>query len=110
MIMCLIFQHRNHASLLLWYLLMTVMSKCYSILDQHITLFNSEDTFDKINKSGLVLENHRKPLYPYERWVLLLQPYEYNIMYAPGHTNIADALSRLMSDKGVVQKTRMVWY
>ena len=28
-------------------------------------------------------------------------------MYAPGHTNIADALSRLMSNKGVVQKTNV---
>ena len=48
-----------------------------------------------------------KPSARLERWVLRLQPYEYNIMYAPGHTNIADALSRLMSDKGVVQKTNV---
>lgn len=36
-----------------------------------------------------------KPCARIERWVLRLQSYSYEVMYEPGTTNIADALSRL---------------
>ena len=33
-----------------------------------------------------------------QRWMLRLMPYTYSIRYMPGSQNIADALSRLISD------------
>lgn len=40
-----------------------------------------------------------KPCLRIERWVLRLQSYSYRVVYEPGITNIADALSRLCSTK-----------
>ena len=36
-----------------------------------------------------------KPFACVERWVLRLQAYDFNVIYRPGRTNIADGLSRL---------------
>lgn len=38
-----------------------------------------------------------KPSARIERWVIRLQPYDFRIVYAPGQSNIADPLSRLLS-------------
>ena len=38
-----------------------------------------------------------KPSARIERWVIRLQPYNFRIVYAPGQSNIADPLSRLLS-------------
>jgi len=40
-----------------------------------------------------------KPNWRMERWVLRLQPFRYNVVYKTGKSNIADSLSRLMSDQ-----------
>ena len=32
-----------------------------------------------------------------ERWVIRLQPYEFRVVYAPGQSNVANPLSRLLS-------------
>ncbi|CAB4034836.1 Transposon Ty3-G Gag-Pol poly [Paramuricea clavata] len=40
-----------------------------------------------------------KPSARIERWVLRLQCHHYNVVYSPGNTNIADALSRLNQPK-----------
>ena len=37
-----------------------------------------------------------RPCARIERWVLRLQPYDFNVMYRPGRGNIADSLSRLL--------------
>jgi hypothetical protein len=39
-----------------------------------------------------------KPCARVERWVLRLQPYRYTVKHIPGSTNIADSLSRLISE------------
>ena len=38
-----------------------------------------------------------KPSARIERWIIRLQPYDFRIVYAPGQSNIADPLSRLLS-------------
>ena len=43
-----------------------------------------------------------KPCARIERWVLRLQSYNFKVVYRPGKANIADALSRLNSDKRLV--------
>ena len=40
-----------------------------------------------------------KPCARIERWVLLLQGYDFKVVYQPGRTNVTDALSRLNSVK-----------
>ena len=52
-----------------------------------------------------------KPSLRIERWVLRLQPYQYHVTHIPGHTNIADSLSRLqneISSIGCQRGTRIV--
>lgn len=39
-----------------------------------------------------------RPCLRIERWVLRLQSYQYRVIYKPGKSNIADPLSRLLSD------------
>jgi len=38
-----------------------------------------------------------KPCARIERWVIRLQPYDFRVVYAPGQSNVADPLSRLLS-------------
>ena len=38
-----------------------------------------------------------KPSARIERWVIRLQPYDFRVVYAPGQSNVADPLSRLLS-------------
>ena len=38
-----------------------------------------------------------KPSAHIERWVIRLQPYDFRVVYAPGQSNVADPLSRLLS-------------
>ena len=37
-----------------------------------------------------------KPCARIERWVIRLQPYDFRVVYAPGQSNVADPLSRLL--------------
>ena len=39
-----------------------------------------------------------RPCARIERWVLRMQPYKFKVRYQPGPKNIADALSRLVTD------------
>ena len=42
-----------------------------------------------------------KPSAPIERWVLHLQSYDFDVVYKPGSTSIADALSRLNKNEHI---------
>ena len=44
---------------------------------------------------------HSKPSARIKRWVIRLQPYDFRVVYAPGQSNVADPLSRLLSQNKV---------
>ena len=48
-----------------------------------------------------IFSPNSKPCARVERWMLRLQPYKYKVRHYPGHTNIADALSRLVPETSV---------
>ena len=44
-----------------------------------------------------------KPSARVERWVLRMQPYNFKVVYVPGHRNVADSLSRLVQAKNTAK-------
>lgn len=46
----------------------------------------------------VIYSQRSKPCARIERWVLRLQPYDFRVVYIKGKQNIADSLSRLLSD------------
>jgi hypothetical protein len=47
----------------------------------------------------VIFSPQSKPCIRIERWVLRLQSYDYEVIYRPGKTNIADPFSRLCQSK-----------
>ncbi|XP_049292920.1 uncharacterized protein K02A2.6-like isoform X1 [Anopheles funestus] len=62
------------------------------------TIFTDHKTLEYIY--GGKHQNGRRACSRAEGWALRLQPYDFEIKYIPGATNIADILSRLVSEPG----------
>ena len=59
-----------------------IYGQCFELLTDHKPL-------------EAIYAPNSKPCARIERWVLLLQPYEFKVIHLPGKNNIADPLSRL---------------
>ena len=62
----------------------------------HLYVYGREFELETDHKTlECIYSRTSKPSARIERWVLRLQGYQYKVIYRPGKTNIADALSRL---------------